>query len=96
MNHTRGPWEVHQVAGDRNSVQVCVPDSSVERGCRTVAEAEILGVPRLEAEANARLIAAAPELLEACKRIVSEDQNGEITIGAIKDCMSAIKKAEGE
>lgn len=34
-------------------------------------------------------------LLDACKRIVFEDESGEITGGAIEDCRSAIEKAEG-
>jgi len=67
--HTDGPWEVHQQTPDRkhNSVRVCRMEPTKEGMCFTVAEAEILGVPRDEAEANARLIAAAPELLAACK-----------------------------
>jgi hypothetical protein len=62
--HTPGPWELHLARAGANSVRVCVPDATVARGCRPIAEAEILGVPRLEAEANARLIAQAPELLK--------------------------------
>ena len=34
------------------------------------------------------------DLLHACKRIVYEDQAGEISIGAIEDCKRAIEKAE--
>jgi hypothetical protein len=33
-------------------------------------------------------------LLEACKRIVTEDAAGEISIGAIEDCQSALRKVE--
>jgi hypothetical protein len=46
--------------------------------------------------ANAHLIAAAPSLYAACERIVQEDANGEISIGAIEDCIFALKKARGE
>ena len=42
-----------------------------------------------------RLHEAAPELLVACKRIVQEDQLGEITHSAIQVCFAAIAKAEG-
>src|SRR5258706_14863328 len=65
--YTPGPWELHQDVDGANSVRVCVPDATTDRGCRAVAEAEILGMSRAEAEANARLIAAAPELLEAVR-----------------------------
>lgn len=68
-SHTPGPWELHQNIHGVNSVRVCA--ASIERGCRPVAEAEILGMSRLEAEANARVIAAAPELLAAASRAVS-------------------------
>ena len=68
VQHTQGPWETHQETEGRCSVRICKPDSS-ERGCHSIAEAEILGIPRLEAEANARLIAAAPELLAALVKL---------------------------
>lgn len=43
-----------------------------------------------ENEANARLIAAAPDLLEACKAALSDDQP------YIEKCRAAIAKATGE
>lgn len=55
-----------------------------------------------EALANARLIAAAPELLEACKAIVKADYDGCTTSGkeafampALAQAIAAIEKAEG-
>jgi hypothetical protein len=107
MNHTPGPWETHQDIDGRNSVRVCKPDGEPEdeavawiyenvgRGCRPIAEAEIIGMSRLEAEANARLIAAAPELLEACKESLPyiEGPGDSYVYGLIK---AAIEKAEGK
>ena len=65
--HTPGPWETHQQAEGYNSLRVCKPTEDGE--CRSIADAEILRMPREEAEANARLIAAAPALLEALEAV---------------------------
>ena len=59
MEHTPIPWEIHAWADDHNSVRICQPDHSTERGCLPVAEAEILGRDREEAEANAAFIVRA-------------------------------------
>jgi len=55
-----------------------------------------------EAQANARLIAAAPELLEACKYVVKwhrENDSGEgelYGLDFVTTCIGAIAKATGE
>lgn len=56
---TQGPWETHNAA----SMRICSPDASTEKGCRLVAEAEILGNTRVQATANAEFIAEARTLL---------------------------------
>lgn len=44
--------------------------------------------------ANARLIAASPDLLAVCQRIIAEhESDGEISIGCIEDARAAVKKA---
>lgn len=75
MTHTKGPWEINKdidfayIINDVDGVEICRAPRSGLRGMRTLA--------------NARLIAAAPELksqnaalLEALKRIaeLSPDQ----------------------
>lgn len=45
-----------------------------------------------KAEANAKLIAAAPDLLEACIRLIDCYENGKVS-NAISDIELAIKKA---
>uniref|UniRef100_A0A6M3Y0E2 Uncharacterized protein n=1 Tax=viral metagenome TaxID=1070528 RepID=A0A6M3Y0E2_9ZZZZ len=55
--HTPGPWEISRDAVPAGFVQVTVYE---ERTGRRVATA-------FKEEANARLISAAPGLLEACK-----------------------------
>jgi hypothetical protein len=64
--HTPGPWQVNH----NNPLQVCDADGEV-RGCAPIATAwtPTQQITR-EAVANARLIAAAPELLEALKGAV--------------------------
>lgn len=79
--HTPGPWCVRHFAGDHGRATVeqdrgkdntspFHPVCNVSRvGSRNVCEIYSLGPQGAtsEAEANARLIAAAPSLLEACK-----------------------------
>lgn len=67
--HTPGPWELHAEVEGHNSVRICKPDAAAFRGCWSIAEADILGADRKEVEANARLIAAAPELYEAVEAV---------------------------
>lgn len=93
--HTQGPWEV-MISGKHvfvNSDDECV--------CITHNNDSL---PPEKAIANARLIAAAPELLEACKDMVellsrfinetSGDNRG--TIVFLKVIRDAIAKAEGD
>lgn len=51
-------------------------------------------IGRQEVEANAHLIAAAPDLLEACQRALAEAEDG-LTIGCVEDLRDAVKKALG-
>lgn len=58
VKHTPGPWVIDpcwDILGNTDDGNGMV--------CQITTDA----VPRAEAEANARLIAAAPELLEACR-----------------------------
>lgn len=54
-------WEHHRPG----SVRVCDGKHDTERGCSGIAEAETLGVGREVAVKRARLMAAAPDLLQA-------------------------------
>lgn len=88
--HTPGPWE-HKPKSTTvyigNKLQAIVS-----------AEVGIKDIDWEEAEANARLIAAAPDLLNACKlalRFFSNDSGSNIDI--CKNYIEqAIQKAEGE
>lgn len=57
--HTRGPWSVSNVDSDPDYVLICADDKQANGAW------EIATPHGPDAKANARLIAAAPELLEA-------------------------------
>ena len=86
-SHTPGPWEVF----DSHS-GIYILDSAEQAA---VCKLEWC----LEAEANARLIASAPELLSVLKRLCSKfgvDDNGTPRDWTEwREARSAIKKAEG-
>ena len=95
--HTPGPWhldtedEKEIVLGDSSFIAT-THDSSAYSSYTSVTEDQV--------KANARLIAAAPELLEALKACLAEllvlhtDRPG--TEECIQQAYAAIAKAEGE
>jgi hypothetical protein len=64
--HTPGPW----VIDPNDNLIVMAEDVRVVADC-----AHALAMGAMEAESNARLIAAAPELLEALKAVEDWDDN---------------------
>lgn len=62
MKHTKGPWKLKAVYGGQ---EVRVKDGTWPQGTRPLAVTKNTGWEE-ENTANAHLIAAAPELLEAC------------------------------
>ena len=104
MKHTPAPWIVKSYGyGDEKQIFVVPKDYD-----RNVEERDGLGIVKLskgfDDEANAHLIASAPELLEACKKIEScydkvlvlEDYKAmwNEVIKAMFKCKQAIAKAE--
>lgn len=94
--HTPGPWKLE---GN--------PRFDEETGCYAggygiVGELEIIcelceRLAPLEAEANARLIAAAPELLETLERLTYEaERRAGVPKHFIAQARAAIAKAEGK
>lgn len=86
MSYTSGPWVVTRgAAGD---------PFSIEGPTVTVAHAKLA---KGAAEQNANLIAAAPELLEACKRSLDwlASYQGDGALAAYDQIRVAIAKAEG-
>jgi len=89
MSHTPGPWHVHPWGDNSyeiNSTQLTVcnvpgfSDETVDSG---------------SAESNARLIAAAPDLLEALEGLMPMWESG-IDEPWVRKARAAIKKAKGE
>jgi hypothetical protein len=83
--HTPGPWSTGIVFG---FTEVVAPTLNV---------ANIRGSTIPEQEANARLIAAAPDLLEACAEFVRKCNCGEArSTRSYAQMQAAIAKATGE
>lgn len=83
-NHTRGPWEVSfgtdvYFRGQDLHVAGCNMDPDISED---------------ECRANARLVSAAPEILEVLKQAVSV-HGYDSRCGWIEDAKAAISKAEG-
>jgi hypothetical protein len=76
---TPGPWAVDGPAN--NNLVVGAPGLRGQKLRQVVAEVPLvvgyLADPTPEAEANARLVAAAPALLEALKRLLHETEEGQ-------------------
>lgn len=93
--HTPGPWEAQKWH--------CHAATSVRAGSVTIAECSGLGRLSKDCEADACLIAAAPDLLEALKAVLKDEKwhaamADEVTDGArdnIKMAEAAIAKATG-
>ena len=95
-NHTPGPWSI------KGAVFATITGTQTHVGYNgriLVYQAEVAKIqPRHEREANAHLISAAPELLEACERLAlfhescGHEGNADSAIEAAK---AAIAKAEG-
>ena len=107
MSHTPRPWVCRHWDGN----QQIVIESVHHRGPNELAlvRPPLTATPHdgwtctaedvAENEANARLIAAAPELLEACKQLAEFWQNGTpVNAGSwpANDVLAAIAKAEGK
>lgn len=99
MNHTPGPWFT-DIREDTDERRYIMSEKAPFPG--TVA---IVTLDVAEAEANARLIAAAPELLEALQRFLDyesamnsrEDVSGMLIYAEFSDmARAAIAKATGE
>lgn len=91
MAHTPGPW-------DCDGTEVYAEHLCVSIAYRTRTCDEGNWMPNEEVEANARLIAAAPELLEAA-RLANQELidlgQGSSASPALRALWSAIAKAEG-
>lgn len=94
MKYTKGPW-----VRFLGSTEVYRPDDK-GRICRAqIKQSHHLEIPLDEAIANARLIAAAPELLDALKGLVLIVRQNDLSAEDFKFYLMAqraLRKAEGE
>lgn len=89
MSHTPGEWEVQD-----DPIYVKIPHTKYgHQFIRCIDEAS--DVSDEEDEANARLIAAAPELLEAGQLVIDRWCQGDLA-EAVRMLDAAVKKAKGE
>ena len=88
---TKGPWNCNRASSAGYDI-VCAENSPVD-----VAVISRRGKSQQEIEANAKLIAAVPELLQTlrnlCVAIEQEQEYGPLVSDAIKDAKKAIDKA---
>ena len=105
-NHTPGPWAVEDPMGFELSIVEANKETYEWKFIAhcTLPDGEDDDFPRDVVEANARLIAAAPALLEACKEALSDcrilrDLTGQTHPGfitaMIDNLRGAIATAEG-
>lgn len=88
--HTSGPWATHLV----DETIVVIPRRPLPQHVSTLGHSEVADD---EDYANARLIAAAPELLQALETLVECAKYGDVIqdADAWKDAHAAIAKARG-
>lgn len=67
VSHTPGPWDINPVRNSFEPYKLIIFAQNQDRVAICYKESNDVYVPKDEAEANAKLIAAAPELLEALK-----------------------------
>ena len=100
--HTTGPWEFYGKVcavgevGDESDLYCGHVAPIPWRGyvCSIQSADHVCGISREEAEANARLIAAAPELLEALRDMVSDRKC--LSEATVNFARAAIAKATGD
>lgn len=96
MKHTPKPWTVHLPTKKDSRLMVLHPDGSRVIASLNVGFHSDKGILSIEERtANAKLIAAAPELFETLEIIAQGyDRNGKFTIGHFREmAYKTIKKA---
>lgn len=92
--HTPGPWTRKRAIPDDDTIS-----RLVFAGDDLIATVHDLDGAGHEAFANARLISAAPELLEALRAMlatVHDEERDDATVAAVAAARAAIAKATGE
>lgn len=90
--HTPGPWAFRMTGWQTNPAAVYSPRRPGAVACIPARTS----VPLDEQSANARLIAAAPELLAELENLVNAMENGWSDPAVADNARAAIAKAKGE
>ena len=96
MSHTPGPWSIHETKGNGGNISDRVEIAGPEEGRRKHLVASIYGFKLPEGQANARLIAAAPELYGALVDLIGFLFHGKKDRQTILRATAALAKARGE
>lgn len=100
MSHTPGPWSIHETKGNGGNISDRVEIAGPEESRRKHLVASIYGFKLPEGQANAQLIAAAPELYEALEAayMVLGPQKSRFKdyVDAVTLARAALAKARGE
>lgn len=92
MGHSKGPWYAH--LNGRGAY--CIKNGMDYDNSPVICARNEWSKREEESEANARLIAAAPDLLEACKAALYEVQGTEIHMLLDAAITKATAQREGE
>ena len=100
MKHTKGPWEINGENEDNGRTRIGSAKDYIGELYHNPDDEANNEENERQTQANAHLIAAAPELLEACKYVVQyhrENDSGEgelFGLDFVTTCIAAIEKAE--
>ena len=96
--HTPGPWLVGLAHTKEDGGDGYFEIEAPVLGVRSAASGDFgrVAVVEFATEADARLMAAAPELLEALKRLVTGMERGVTFSSQVEAGRQAVKKAEGD
>jgi len=96
MTYTKGPWEINNPQHRRKLIMA----SNVDHGCVAEVFEHSSGDEPETVEANAHLIASAPDLLRAVEYLlenaVYNTEHGNDSVNAIKAAKQVVAKAKGE
>jgi hypothetical protein len=90
--HTPGPWNV----GLWSFQNIRDPQAIFANGCRIPICQSIMGGDLEEADANAALIAAAPQLLATLEKVSAYWAGGDVPADLHAEMLAVIRQAKGE
>lgn len=96
--HTPGPWVAAELLMHQKFIEIIHRGNKVGDSSTVLARVTYRPSWAVEQYANARLIASAPELLEALRKLVDLAEGGDVPCwaDAWDDALAAIAKATGQ